>query len=149
MEKEIHLDICCCALAKVRTKEVIYSVLNEFTPNHTPLRGDYGCLHVPFNNLDYEFISEDAMLGYYVWHPIATCSFFWESKKDWAYNPTVGAFFTSDGFLIMSVTIDGSEADAQHFLSRLKACLNSEVGVISHINPPDFLDGQDFFNRYK
>jgi hypothetical protein len=147
--REIYLDICCCVLASARTKAAVYAVLNEFTPQHKPLRGDYGCRHIPYNNPNYEFVSEDALIEYYVCHPLAACTFFWEPQKDKTSSPMVGAFFTSDGFLIMSVTIDGNEAEAQRCLNNLKACTKSDVGVISYINPPDFEDGRDFFNRYR
>ncbi|MGZ5243413.1 MAG: hypothetical protein ACXWW0_05950 [Bacteroidia bacterium] len=59
-----------------------------------------------------------------------------------------GAFFTSDGMLIMSLTVNPITKTEQEYLKELKKFLDSKIGVINYINPPEFENGHDFIAKY-
>ncbi|WP_157807220.1 hypothetical protein [Hymenobacter chitinivorans] len=48
----------------------------------------------------------------------------------------------------MSVIVDVEEEAEDECLDELKMLLNSQIGVISYVNPAYFTDGQDFADRY-
>ncbi|MGZ5303414.1 MAG: hypothetical protein ACXWDO_04830 [Bacteroidia bacterium] len=59
-----------------------------------------------------------------------------------------GAFFTSDGMLIMSLTVNPITKTEQEYLKELKKFLDSKIGVINYINTPEFENGHDFIAKY-
>jgi hypothetical protein len=60
----------------------------------------------------------------------------------------VGAIITEDDKLIMSLTIDCNKETENKYFEKLKNILNSDIGVVSYINPADYENGHDFISKY-
>jgi len=56
----------------------------------------------------------------------------------------IGAHYTTDARLIMSVTLDGEESTVDRYMAELKQFLNSDIGFVYGANFPAFEDGADF-----
>ena len=144
---EIHqkTDAVCCVLANHRNPETIVRVLEEYIPGYTPLDVDYA--H-PNGQPEVEFGSETEMITFFCENMAEVNSFFWNKHHDNPHHIMVGAFFTSDGRLIMSLSTETNGSIETTFLEGLKKFLGSDVGTLSYIDPPVFEDGNDFKNRY-
>lgn len=60
----------------------------------------------------------------------------------------VGAIITDDDKLIMSLTFDGDKEIEKKYFNKLKCILNSEIGIISYVNPTEYENGKDFVLKY-
>lgn len=121
-------------------------VLTTFIPDYERLSGDYT---FPPDDEDYVFASEDEMLEHFISNPTYETNFFWNQYKENPNQIMVGAFFTTDEQLIISLTLPANGEHEIAYLAKLKALLGSDVGVISWPNPPVFDDGADFIRRYR
>ena len=144
-EKEFTKDIVCNVLAKERSKQLIENVLNEFIPNYEKLNLDYA--DTP-NEEANNFNSEDEMIQFFVTNKEKKQVFYWNSYYDNPDKIMVGANFTGDNHLIISLTFDGTEETEKKYFKKLKSFLNSEIGVISYLNPAEYISGEDFINKY-
>jgi hypothetical protein len=88
------------------------------------------------------------MIEYLVMTKDEDGTLYWNGKKDNPHRVMVGAHFTSDGTLIMSLTLPGDEVKEVAYLEDLKGTLSSDTGVIYYNCFPDFKDGADFKNKY-
>jgi len=140
-----HTDAVCCVMARDRSKEVIDVVLSVFVPKHQHLSSDYAS---PPDDPDGAFASADEMIDHFIRNANCVQTFFWNQHEDNPARIMVGAFFTKDGHLIMSLTIPADGEVELEYLAKLKALLHSDAGVVSYTNPPSFDDGADFINRY-
>ena len=103
-KQEIIKDIICQVLVKSKSKELIYSVLNEFIPNYQQINLDYtGKL----DDENYVFKSEDEMISYYVSIPNVNQTFYWNKQVNNPDNIMVGANILSDNQIVFSLTFDG------------------------------------------
>ena len=123
----IHRDIICQVLACERSEYVVLSALEVFL-------GDYEATS-PDNDDFAEMISTKE----------AEQTFYWHGKSR---NFMMGANLTSDDKLVMSLTFDATEQDADEYLEKLKSHLKSDIGVTSSPFPAEFSNGQDFELRY-
>jgi hypothetical protein len=139
-----NVDAVCCVLANKRDKQTIDLVLNHYIPTYTPLAGDYAC---PQDQPDVVFQSENEMVNYFCENKTEENSLFWKGN-----NPLgimVGALFTKDKQLIISLTLAADGKIEKTVLKELKKLLGSKIGVINYFNLPEFEDGRDFKKRYK
>lgn len=142
---EIILDIICQVLADHKSKELIYSVLNEFIPGYEKINLDY--TGKP-DDESYEFRSEDEMLSCYIDAQNVSQTFYWNKHNENPDSIMVGANITDDNQIVFSLTFNGTlETEARYYL-RLKKFLNSDIGVISYVNPAEYNNGKDFSLRY-
>jgi hypothetical protein len=140
---DIHKDIICHVLAQDCTEQLIYLMLDKYVPNRHPLNLDYAA------HLDGGvFKSESEMLRHFVVRDHKGQFFYWRSEGKPPDNLMCGAHITSDKKLVMSLTLDGTEARADEFLTALKSDLKSDVGVISHSIPAPYETGRDFELKY-
>ena len=138
-------DIVCQVLAPYKSKDLIYSVINEFIPNYEKINLDY--TGKP-DDSNYTFKSEEEMINCYVETPNVEQTFYWNGYKDNNEKIMVGANITSDNQIVFSLTFNGtSKAESKNHL-RLKRFLNSKIGVISYVNPVEYQNAADFKNRY-
>lgn len=146
MEKDEFIsDIICQVLVEKKSKELIYSILNEFIPGYETLNLDYSGKP---DDENYVFESEDEMLSCYIETPNVEQTFYWNKHVENPDKVMVGANITKDNQIIFSLTLNGTnKTEAQYYL-KLKRFLNSKVGVISYINPAEYENGEDFKNRY-
>jgi hypothetical protein len=142
---EIIRDIICQVYAGQKSKKTIDLVLNTFIPEYEKLNLDYA------SRLDdeiYIFKTEDEMINYFIENTGLTQTFYWNKNHNNPDGIMIGAIITEDDKLIISLTIDGNEKTENKYFERLKTVLNSEVGVISYINPADYENKQDFISKY-
>ena len=145
IDQEFIIDIICQVLIKQKSKELIYSVLNEFIPNYEPLNLDY--TGKP-DNEDYKFESEDEMISFYTNTKGVTQTFYWTKNKNNPDRIMVGANILEDNQIVFSLTLDGTKVKEAEYFKRLKSLLNSDIGVISYVNPVNYKNGQDFEIKY-
>ena len=145
MKQEFTKDIICTVLANEKSIEIIYKTLNEFIPHYEKLNSDYAC---PTGKEDYTFKSEENMVRFFIENKGLSQAFYWNKYQDNPDGIMLGASITTDDKLIISLTFNGTkETEATYFL-KLKTFLNSDIGVISYINPPEYKDGKDFIDKY-
>ncbi len=142
---EIIRDIICQVYAGQKSKKTIDLVLNTFIPGYDKLNLDYASR---LDDEDYIFKSEDEMIRYFIENSGISQTFYWNKNHDNPDRVMVGAIITEDDKLIMSLTIDGTEETESKYFEKLKNTLNSDIGVISYINPADYDNGQDFIKKY-
>jgi hypothetical protein len=142
----LYSDAICCVLANVRTKEIVYDVLNSFIPNYEKIDGEY---YFSINGPKDGFKNEDEILDYLISNKYENGTLFWNKNEKNPYKIMVGAFFTTDAKLIISLTVKADGTIEDKFLEKLKNLLNSKIGTISYVNPPEFEDGNDFMNKYQ
>lgn len=141
-------DSICCALTSRRTVETIYRVLNHYIPGYEELPGDYAV----FGLLpEMTFPDEGSMLSFCVANSTLSGSFFWNKHDDNPDNVMIGAVLTSDGQLVMSLTMPATEDSfvEEKRLSELQDMIGSDCGVIYGNMFPEFKDGADFRMRYQ
>ena len=145
-KKEFIRDIICQVLVEKKSKELIYSVLNEFIPRYETINLDYACKP---DDENYVFKSEDEMITSYTETPNVIQTFYWNKYEENPDRIMVGANITTDNQIVFSLTFNGTiKTEAEYYL-RLKKFLNSEIGVISYVNPAEYDSGNDFKNRYE
>lgn len=144
--EEYIQDIICQVLVLNKSKKLIYSVLNEFMPEYEKINLDY--TGKP-DDENYEFKSEDEMINCYIETPNVKQTFYWHRHENSFDKIVVGANITSDDQIVFSLTFDGTSNEEAAYYLRLKRFLNSEIGVISYVNPAEYYNGGDFKNRYQ
>jgi hypothetical protein len=138
-------DALCFVLANKRIKENVFLVLSKYIPGYEKIQADI----YSFNRTnEMEFATEEQMIEYLVMTKDENGTLYWNKKKDNPDRVMVGAHFTSDGALIMSLTLPGDEVKEVAYLEDLKRTLSSDTGVIYYNCFPDFKDGADFKNKY-
>jgi hypothetical protein len=143
---EIIRDIICQVYAGQKSRKTINLVLNTFIPEYEKLNLDYASR---LDDEDYTFKSEDEMINYFIENTGLAQTFYWNKNHENPDKIMVGAIITEDDKLIMSLTIDGTEETESKYFEKLKNILNSNIGVISYINPVDFENGNDFISKYR
>ena len=143
---KMNKDIVCQIYAGQKSKKTIELVLNNFIPEYNKLNLDYAS---PLLNEDYIFKNEDEMLNYFIEKKGINQTFYWNQYHNNANRIMVGAIITDDDKLIMSLTFDGDKETETKYFEKLKNILNSNIGVISYINPVDYENGKDFIKKYK
>jgi hypothetical protein len=88
------------------------------------------------------------MVRFFIENKGITQAFYWNKYEDNPDGIMLGASITTDDKLILSLTFNGTKETEAYYFLRLKSFLNSDVGVISYIDPPEYENGQDFMNRY-
>ena len=142
---EIIRDIICQVYAGQKSRKTIDLVLNTFIPEYEKLNLDYASR---LDDENYIFKTEDEMINYFIENTGLDQTFYWNKYYDNPDKIMVGAIITADDKLIMSLTIDGTEETESKYFEKLKNLLNSDIGVISYINPADYDNGQDFITKY-
>lgn len=142
---EIIRDIICQVYAGKKSRNTIDLVLNTFIPEYEKLNLDYASR---LDDENYVFKKEDEMINYFIENTGLDQTFHWNKNYDNPDKIMVGAIITADDKLIMSLTIDGTEETESKYFEKLKSLLNSDIGVISYINPADYDNGQDFITKY-
>ncbi len=138
-------DIICQVYAGDKSIQKIKLVLHEFLPDYEPLNLDYAA---KIDDEDYVFGSESEMLSYFITTPNVIQTFYWNQAKNNPDRIMVGANITIDNKLIMSLTIDGTHETECLYLDKLKTLLQSEISVVSYIDPVYYESGKDFLNTY-
>jgi hypothetical protein len=144
-KKEFIQDIICQVLVEKKSKELIYSVLNEYIPGYEPLNLDY--VGKP-DDENYIFESEDQMISTYTKIPNVRQTFYWNKYEDNPNRIMVGANITMDDQIVFSLTFNGTLKTEAEYYQRLKIFLNSKIGIISYVNPAEYDSGKDFKDRY-
>lgn len=143
--KEFIRDIICQVLVTRKSKELIYSILDEFIPGYEPINLDY--TGIP-DDENYKFKSEDEMISFYVDTLNVQQTFYWQKDGDNPDKIMVGVNITNDNQIVFSLTFDGIKEKENEYFDRLKNFLNSEIGVVSYVDPADYEDGNDFASKY-
>jgi hypothetical protein len=146
METEWINDIICSVLAKESTIQTVEMVLNTFLTEYEKL--DPKTFDHPFDERR-DFESEDELLRFYFHTKGLDQTFYWKGLNNELGSVLVGARTTSDQQLIISLTFDGTLVTENNYFNKLKSVLNSEVGVVSYVNPPEYQNGNDFLLRYR
>lgn len=144
-EKVFVKDIICQVYAGEKSLQKIELVLNEFLPNHEPLNLNYAS---KIDDEEYVFGSETEMVTYFITSQNVNQTFYWNKTENNPDKIMVGANITDDNQLIMSLTVDGTDGTESIYLNKLKAVLQSEIAVISYIDPVFYENGKDFCTRY-
>ena len=145
MKKEIIMDIICTVLANKKSVETINRALNEFIPNYEKISSDYTS---PPGKADYTFKSEEEMVRFFIENKDLNQVFYWNMYEENPHKIMIGERVTIDDKLIISLTFDGTTETKANIYRKLKTILNSDIGVTSYVNPPEYEDGQDFIIRY-
>ncbi len=139
-------DVVCSVLTNENIKREIDKVLNEFLPGHEPVNP--ALMSHPVNEA-LTFHTEEEMIHFYLTNQGFAQSIYWKKQQDNPDNRMVGADITSDGMIIMSLTMAISAENAVAWLQRLKSFMNSSIGVVSYGILPAYTDGNDFVKRYQ
>jgi hypothetical protein len=150
-------DILCFVSATSRSLAIVEKVKAHFLGKAEELRGDYACKK---DDPKYVFPSEYEMLEYFCSHSSLAQSFYWHPETgEISHKAMVGAHFTADGMLVVSVTVEARTDQAKakesplrlgsSTLAELQAVVGSEVGLVSYSVFPEFEDGRDFIARCK
>jgi len=137
--------IICQVYVGEKSRKTIDLVLNTFIPEYEKLNLDYASR---LDDEDYIFESEDEMINYFIENTGLAQTFYWNKNQDNPDRIMVGAIITEDDKLIMSLTIDGNKETENKYFEKLKNILNSDIGVVSYINPADYENGHDFISKY-
>lgn len=140
----IHGDAFCFVLALRRTKEEIYAALNHFIPGYEKIDGNY-CFN---SGIGKSFKGEDEILSYLEGNSTVKGTIYWRKSSDNPDKIMIGARFTSDRQLIISLTLNADNIKEIVYFEALKALLNSKVGVVFYNMLPPFSDGEDFRKKY-
>lgn len=146
MKKEEFIqDIICQVLVGSKSRELIYSVLNEFIPGYEKIGLDYA--NNPHNE-SFKFQSKDEMINCYINALNVSQTFYWNKYIENPDKIMVGVNITNDNQIVFSLTFNGTlKTEAEYYL-RFKKFLNSDIGIISYINPAVYDNGQDFETKY-
>jgi hypothetical protein len=130
-------DALCFVLANNRFAETVMRLLERYVPNHIPLTEDY-------EDWGVEYTTECDMLQYLQAHPQLNATRHWSEVKETPDSIMVGAYFLSDGQLILSLTVAGNGIVEEQVFLEMKQLLQSEVGLISYNYFPKFSNGAEF-----
>ena len=142
---EIIIDIVCQVYAGQKSRKTIDLVLNTFIPGYGKLNLNYT---YPRHDKDYIFKTEDEMIGYFIENPALDQTFYWTKYHDHPDRIMVGANLTDDDRLIMSLTMDTTEEKRDMYFDQLKKLLQSDIGIVTYVDPAAYEDGEDFIVRY-
>lgn len=143
---EIIRDIICQVYAGQKSRKTIDLVLNTFIPDYEKLNLNYTS---QIDDDEYIFESEDEMINYFIENTGLAQIFYWNKNDDNPDRIMVGAIITEDDKLIMSLTVDGNDETKSRYFEELKCILNSDIGVISYVNPAYYENGQDFVSKFR
>ncbi|MDR6370761.1 hypothetical protein J2795_002473 [Chryseobacterium bernardetii] len=142
---EIIMEIVCQVYAGQKSRKTIDLVLNTFLPGYEKLNLNYT---YPRHDKNYIFKTEDEMIGYFIENPGLDQTFYWNKYHDNPDKIMVGANITDDDKLVISLTMDTTEDKKNMYFDQLKKVLQSDIGVITYVNPADYEDGEDFIVKY-
>jgi hypothetical protein len=128
-------------LTNNRWANTVSAVLAHFLPNHSPITEEFFLYD---EALGLAAPDEAAMLLHFQLHPHLNATRYWKASETTPDRVMVGAHFLTDARLVMSVTLNGTDATVDKYLAQLKHLLHSEVGFIYGANFPCFQDGADF-----
>ena len=138
---EVQIDTVCQVLASEQTDQIVFSALDYFIPNRIELSPEYAS-----HPNGKPFANELEMVRYFADHKNLSQTFYWSESAPSLDKLTIGAEFTSDGRLIITITLNGTEAVADKYLLKLKSFLDSECGFISFGAPGNYVTAEDFAN---
>ncbi|RZK37852.1 MAG: hypothetical protein EOO57_04925 [Hymenobacter sp.] len=130
-------DALCFVLANNRFAGTVMQLLERYVPNHLPLTEDY-------EDWGVEYATEYNMLQYLQVHPQLTATRHWNEIEKIPYNIMVGAYFLSDGQLVLSLTVAGNGIIEEKLFLEMKQLLQSEIGLLSYNYFPKFNNGAEF-----
>ncbi|MDR6457212.1 hypothetical protein J2786_000305 [Chryseobacterium vietnamense] len=142
---EIIMEIVCQVYAGQKSRKTIDLILNTFLPGYEKLNLNYT---YPRHDKNYIFKTEDEMIGYFIENPGLDQTFYWNKYHDNPDKIMVGANITDDDKLVISLTMDTTEDKKNMYFDQLKKVLQSDIGVITYVNPADYEDGEDFIVKY-
>lgn len=137
-------DIIFQIYAGQKCKKMIDLVLNNFISEYEKLNLDYA---LPISNLDNTLTQKKKWLVTLSKKKIDQ-TFYWSQVHNNPNRIMVGAIITDDDKLIMSLTFDGDKEIEKKYFNKLKCILNSEIGIISYVNPTEYENGKDFVLKY-
>ncbi|HYF01928.1 MAG TPA: hypothetical protein VEC36_01020 [Patescibacteria group bacterium] len=146
MANEVIPDIICQVYAGDKSVAIIHTVLNKFLPGYEKLNVDYAFKP---DDPKYVFKTEDEMVNYFLDKKGLEQTFYWNKYQDNPDKIMVGANITTDDKLVISLTFDGNSETKFKYFQALKNLLNSEIGVITYVNPAEYKNGEDFIKKYK
>jgi len=142
MESDIvYGDAICFVLANNRLASTVYAVLNRYIPTYPHLTKEH---ELSDEEAGISFTDEAEMLLYFQNRPHRDATRYWQYAGREPNHMLVGAYFTSDGQLIFSLTVDGDGEWEEKLLAELKELLQSETGLLSYNYFPEFSDGASF-----
>lgn len=141
---ELIKDIVCQVYFDGKLTEKIFELLHLYLPKYEPLNLDYT------SRIDSEegFTSNKEMIDYFVNKDHVDQTFYWNQYTDNPNRILFGVNITDDNKTVFSLTIDGTITLAEIYLNDLKERLNSDIGVITFINPAEYENGLDFKMKY-
>ncbi|MFC3159125.1 hypothetical protein SAMN05443633_10340 [Chryseobacterium arachidis] len=142
---EIIRDIVCQVYYDEKSSEKIFELLKLYLPKYEPLNLDY----TSRVGSDEEFSSNQEMIDYFVNTDNVRSTFYWNQSTDNPNKIMFGVNITDDGKTVFSLTIDGTISLAEIYLKDLKQRLNSDIGVITFVNPAEYENGLDFKTKYQ
>ncbi len=142
---EIIRDIVCQVYYDGKSSEKIFELLKLYLPKYEPLNLDY-TFRV---DSDKGFSSNQEMIDYFVNTDNVDTTFYWNQLSDNPNNISFGVNITDDNKTIFSLTIDGTITLAEIYLNDLKQRLNSDIGVITFVDPANYENGIDFKTKYQ
>jgi len=142
---ELIREIVCQLCFDGKSSEKIFSLLNLYLPKYEPLNLDY----TSRRNSKKGFESNEEMIEYFVNTDHINQTFYWGQYVDNPDKIWFGVNIKDDNKTIFSLTIDGTIALAEIYLHDLKQKLNSDIGVITFVNPAEYENGTDFKERYQ
>lgn len=137
---EIIRDIVCQAYFNGKSTDKIFELLNLYLPKYEPLNLDYTIIE--------GFKNHREMIDYFVITDNIRETFYWNQHQDNPGNIMFGVNITADNKTVFSLTIDGTLTLAETYLKDLKQRLNSDIGVITFVNPAEYENGADFKMKY-
>lgn len=142
---ELINDIVCQVYFDGKSTEKIFELLHLYLPKYEPLNLDY-----TFRiDSDEGFSSNKEMIDYFVNKDRVDQTFYWNQYIDNPYKISFGVNITRDNKTVFSLSIDGTINLAEIYLSDLKQRLNSDIGVITFINPAEYKNGLEFKMKYQ
>lgn len=141
---EFIQDIVCQVYFDGKSSEKIFSLLNLYLPKYEPLNLDYTYRQ----DSEKGFESNEEMIEYFVDTDYISQTFYWSQNINNPDNIYFGVNLTDDNKTVFSLTIDGTIALAEIYLHDLKQKLNSDIGVITFVNPAEYDNGLDFKMKY-
>lgn len=141
---EIIRDIVCQVYYDTKSSKKIFELLNLYLPKYEPLNLNY-TFRV---DSDEGFSSNQEMIDYFVNTDNVHSTFYWNQSIDNPNNISFGVNITDDNKTVFSLTIDGTISLAEIYLKDLKQRLNSDIGVITFVNPAEYNNGLEFKMKF-
>ncbi len=147
MPKYTHYqrDIVVQVLVPQKSKALVYAVLKEFIPEYIKLDTQYASR---IDDPDNIFQSEDEMISYFIDRPNVDVCFYWNQYHNNPDKIMAGVSITTDNQMVFSLTVDGTLETEKLYRHRLKQFLQSNISVVTYIDPAEYEDGEDFKQRY-